>query len=62
MNKEDIKKINDRIAFLQKEFDASNERIKALIICNNFILRVLGLSLKMMQSHAQVRKTDALKA
>ncbi len=37
MNKEDIKKINNRISFLQKEFETNNGKIKELLTENNRI-------------------------
>ncbi len=37
MNKEDIKKVNNRIDFLRGEFDANNKKIQSLQTENNRI-------------------------
>ncbi len=61
MNKEDIKKINNRISFLQKEFETNNEKIKALLTENNRIqgaVQELALVLENLSPHKKGEKQN----
>lgn len=61
MNKDDIKKINNRIENLRLEFDANNQKIRLLQIENNRIqgaVTELSLVLENLSSGKKDKKND----